>query len=232
MIFVRRLLRDKIIIIKYFDELTKPAQYALRRKMETGTKSVRYILLVKCFNKIENSIKSRCLCIRCPRLTRDEIKGSLINLLHRNNLAINHDMIDKSVSLSQNIISNAIYYLTYMISSNNLDITCPLTLAVNDIKKYLYKTPLKYENIRECIATLQLSKISHHRIFNLIIKESINYFTQTNTETDSQYIYRVISLSSKYDLIASSTNKFGIAVESFIISVFNIIQEYKKIPKV
>ncbi len=221
----------KIIIIKYFDELTKPAQYALRRKMETGCRSVRYILLVKSINKIETSIKSRCFCIRCPRLSDVEIKGSLIKLLTKRHYTINEEieqMIDRSVQVSQNIISNAIYYLTYMLETGKMDVECPISVAIDNIKQYLHKRPLKHEAIRECIATLQLSKISHQKIFQAVIKEAISYFNKKDVETDRVYIYQIINLSSKYSVLASSTNKFGIAVEAFIISVFNIIQNYKR----
>ena len=214
----------KIILIKHFDELTKPAQYALRRRMEKGWGTVRYILLVNSFNKIEPAIKSRCLCIRCPKPNNIEIKSYLKAILNRKNIEINQEMVNKATSLSNHIMSNAIYYLSYMINSNSLDIICPINTAIDDLVKYLYIKPFPYDNIRDIIARLQLSRISHTKIFRKIIEECTLYFGNSN-----EYIYKIIQLSAKYDMVASTTNKFSIAVETFVVSVYNIIREFEKL---
>ena len=214
----------KIILIKHFDELTKPAQYALRRRMEKGWGAVRYILLVKSFNKIESAIKSRCLCIRCPKPNNTEISSYLKGLLIRKNIEINNDMIEKATSLSNHIMSNAVYYLSYMVNSNSLDIICPINQAIDDIIKCLYIIPFPYDKLRDIIARLQLSRISHTKIFSKIIDNCDSYFGSNN-----ENIYKVVGLSAKYDMIASTTNKFSIAVETFIVSVYNIIRDFEKL---
>ena len=212
----------KIILIKHFDELTKPAQYALRRRMEKGWGAVRYILVVKSFNKVEAAIKSRCLCLRCPKPTSSEIHQNLLVLLKKGGFEVRTPMVDKAVILSNNIIGNAIYYLAYMLESNSLDVACPIETSIVELVECLYKNRLLYDKIREAIAKLQLSKISHTRIFKSIINNTIDYFG------DPIYIYRVIALSSKYDMVASTTNKYGIAVETFIVSVYNLIKKYQE----
>lgn len=213
----------KLIIIKHFDELTKPAQYALRRRMEKGWGAVRYILIVRSNNKIEEAIRSRCLCLRVPKPTKLEIKNNLENLLRCKNIQVRQPMIDKAVELSDNIISNAIYYLSYMVESNSLDVECPIQTAISELINCLFKKKLPYDKIRDIIAKLQLSKISHTKIFSRIITLTNNHFK------DEIYIHRVINLAAEYDKIASSTNKYSIAVETFVVSVYNMIKEISEV---
>ena len=56
----------KILLIRHFNELTKPAQMVLKRKIETSSSAVRYIFLSNSLTNIDYAIKSRLLCINNP----------------------------------------------------------------------------------------------------------------------------------------------------------------------
>ena len=45
---------------------------------------------------------------------------------------------------------------------------------------------------------------------------------------DNSTMYQIVKLSAECDIIASNTNKFSIAVETFVVSVYNILRAYEK----
>ena len=210
----------KILVLKHFDELSKPAQFALRRRIETDYNTVRYILLVKSLNNIEKSIKSRFLCIKCSKATTSEINSYLNHLVTSNNLSINQSIIERATLLSDNIIGNSIIYLSYLIESNSLDVECPIDIAINDLIKCIYSPTYPYDQIRDIISKLQLSKILPQKIFHAFINEATKIFN------NNSYIYKIVSLAADADLAIATTNKYSISLETFIISVFNIIKHY------
>ncbi|KAL0483625.1 replication factor C subunit 3/5 [Acrasis kona] len=67
----------KVVIINEVDLLSREAQQALRRTMEKYVKTCRLVLMATSISKILSPIKSRCLCIRVPAPTSEEISTVL-----------------------------------------------------------------------------------------------------------------------------------------------------------
>lgn len=55
------------------DKLTKDAQHALRRTMEKYMATCRLILMANTTSKIISPLRSRCLAIRVPAPSHDDI---------------------------------------------------------------------------------------------------------------------------------------------------------------
>lgn len=98
----------KVIIIHEADNLTKEAQAGLRRTMEKYMGNCRIIMTATCLSKIIMPIRSRCLSIRIPSPSNDEIKKLLKDIKIKENVAITDKMIDAITENSNRNVRKAI----------------------------------------------------------------------------------------------------------------------------
>ncbi len=84
----------KIILLDEADALTKEAQQALRRTMETYSNSCRFILSANTPSKIIDPIKSRCAIFKFKPLKKEEIKEIIKNIAAKEKLKIDNETID------------------------------------------------------------------------------------------------------------------------------------------
>ncbi len=84
----------KIILLDEADALTKEAQQALRRTMETYSNSCRFILSCNIASKIIDPIKSRCAIFKFKPLKKEEIEKIIKNIAEKEGLKIDIKTID------------------------------------------------------------------------------------------------------------------------------------------
>ena len=141
----------KIILLDEADALTKEAQQALRRTMETYSNSCRFILSCNIPSKIIDPIKSRCAIFRFRPLKKEDIENIIANIKEKENLNIDNKIISRlfehckgDVRQLQNIlqsasaISNEINEKTineFLVAIEAKDINEILSMALN--KKFM-----------------------------------------------------------------------------------------------
>ncbi|MEK6955861.1 MAG: replication factor C small subunit, partial [Nanoarchaeota archaeon] len=84
----------KLILLDECDALTKEAQQALRRTMETYSNSCRFILSCNFVNKVIDPIKSRCAIFKFKPLNKKDLKEIVSNISSKENLNIDEETIN------------------------------------------------------------------------------------------------------------------------------------------
>ncbi len=100
----------KILILDEADNMTAPAQQALRRTMEKYTKNCRMILICNYSNKIILPIQSRAVVFRFSRLSKDDIVERLTLVSKRESIQIDDSGLEALVKVAGGDCRRAINY--------------------------------------------------------------------------------------------------------------------------
>lgn len=91
----------KIIYLDECDALTKEAQQALRRTMESNAQTCRFILSCNYSSKIIDPIQSRCAVFRFKPLARDDLIEIIGTIASREKLSLDENAKDALVEVSE-----------------------------------------------------------------------------------------------------------------------------------
>ena len=176
----------KILILDEADNMTAPAQQALRRTMEKYTRNCRMILICNYSNKIILPIQSRAVVFRFSKLSDNDIKERLKFIVAKENIKIDESGLNALIKVSRGDLRRAINYLQ---SSSTLsdDINEDIILRIagevpsEEIKKilnYSIKGELQLSKltldklIREYgLSGNNLIRQMHREVYNLKISE-------------------------------------------------------------
>ncbi|MFW9875772.1 MAG: replication factor C small subunit, partial [Candidatus Thorarchaeota archaeon] len=101
----------KILILDEADNMTSPAQQALRRTMEKHTKNCRMILICNYSNKIIPPIQSRCVVFRFSSLSNTDIKKRVNYVAKQEKITLTPGGLNALVEVSRGDCRRAINYL-------------------------------------------------------------------------------------------------------------------------
>ncbi|MFX1479192.1 MAG: replication factor C small subunit [Promethearchaeota archaeon] len=101
----------KILILDEADNMTSPAQQALRRTMEKYTKNCRMILICNYSNKIIPPIQSRCVVFRFSLLKGEDIKKRVKYVANAEGITVTAGGLNALVDVSRGDCRRAINYL-------------------------------------------------------------------------------------------------------------------------
>ncbi len=101
----------KILILDEADNMTSPAQQALRRTMEKYTKNCRMILICNYSNKIIPPIQSRCVVFRFSSLGSEDIKKRVNYVANKEGITLTPEGLLALINVSKGDCRRAINYL-------------------------------------------------------------------------------------------------------------------------
>ena len=97
-----------IIILDESDQMTGPAQTALRRIMETSSRTSRFILICNQSSKIIEPIQSRCAIFRFSRLDKQAMKEHLQLIAKKENVTLLPEAAERIVEYAEGDLRHAI----------------------------------------------------------------------------------------------------------------------------
>ena len=97
-----------LVILDECDQMTGPAQTALRRIMETSSRTSRFILICNQSSKIIEPIQSRCAIFRFSRLDKQAMKEHLQSIAHKERINLLPQAAEKIVDYSEGDLRHAI----------------------------------------------------------------------------------------------------------------------------
>ncbi len=101
----------KTLILDEADNMTAPAQQALRRTMEKYTKNCRMVLICNYSNKIIPPIQSRCVVFRFSSLNKEDIKERVKFIANQEQISLTPDGLIALADVSKGDCRRAINYL-------------------------------------------------------------------------------------------------------------------------
>ena len=97
-----------LVILDECDQMTGPAQTALRRIMETSSRTSRFILICNQSSKIIEPIQSRCAIFRFSRLDRQAMKEHLICIAKKEKVNLLPEAAEQIVDYAEGDLRHAI----------------------------------------------------------------------------------------------------------------------------
>jgi replication factor C subunit 3/5 len=217
----------KIIIINKIYNLSYYAQASLRRTMEKYSNICKFILITDQLSKIINPLISRCLIIRIPLATNEEIFENLLYVSLKENLKISYKNLNNIINKSDNNISHSLwlfemykYNYNYNYNWENI-IDIILSLIININKKNIF-TILK--KIRENFYILFITNISSQLIIKKIMIKLLKYI-DTIKKSTLELKYNIINISSIYNERLILGTRHIIHIEAYIIKLIHIIHK-------
>jgi replication factor C subunit 3/5 len=218
----------KVVIINKIDNLSYYAQASLRRTMEKYSSSCKFILISDQLSKIIEPIRSRCLMIRVPLPSDEQILETLLHICKKENFDLPWEKLKEIIDNSDNKVNHAIWLLEmyrygikyeknweYVID----DIVENIINPENQNNKKLYSVIKK---IREQFYILFITNISTQIIIRKIMLKLLE------SVDDLKLKYFIIDITSIFEQRLSQGTRHIIHMEAYIIRLIYLFTNYNK----
>ncbi|CAG8646937.1 6377_t:CDS:10 [Rhizophagus irregularis] len=218
----------KVVVVHEADLLSSESQAALRRTMELYMSNVRLILCCKSPSKIIDPIRSRCLLIRIPAPTIDEIIDILLNIAKKKNVKLSPKVAkliadQSNRDLRKTILSFESLYMEYGELKDNIRYKfTDWEETINDIanKINLHYDPDSLESIRNSLYELLNTYIMPSNLIKYI-------FLAIVRRADESVKIEILEKAAEFEHRIVSGSKPIIHLEAFVINAMYIIGRYK-----
>jgi replication factor C subunit 3/5 len=225
----------KIVLLTEVDRLSRQAQAGLRRTMEKYSSSCRLILVCNCPSKIIEPVRSRCLGIRVPSATAEEVADLLIQVAKKESLSCPHEVAMRIALLSNRNIRRALLMLetakmSQMGPSSSQQVTLPSDYVVQmpDWELYTYKiardilgeqTPSRVIMVRDALYELLTNCIPADVIMSTLLKELLK-------SLDDSLKHEVTYWAAYYDHRCCKGSKQIFHLEAFVVKFMSLYKQW------
>lgn len=209
----------KIIIIKNADKLSQEAQYTLKRIMETNHKSFRIIFIVQNTSLIDKALKSRCVTMRIPGPTKNDLIKIVKHVSNKENIIIKENEIESIIDSCGLNINKLLFILECSFLNNKYELSKDrITIFLNAFIEYIKNTDSSNVNeIRNKIYLLLLHNTDIKELFEIITDSILEDLTDIVT------IKKIITASVYYNANCQLGYRDIYHFETYIIYVINIL---------
>lgn len=213
----------KIILLDEADNLTNPAQAALRRTMEKYTSTCRFILSCNYSSKIISPIQSRTSVFRFKKLSKDDIINQLIYISKKESIQIESTALEAISYISEGDLRKAIGILDTARNLNNKIITLNDIYDISNlidphITKELVAHALKRDffGALTIIEQITLNGLSSTDILKSMMKEVLEMNIPDKLKVD------IVSIIGECDWRTSEGTNESIAMKWMIANIIKL----------
>jgi replication factor C subunit 3/5 len=220
----------KVVLINNIDNLSYYAQTSLRCTMEKYHKTCKFILCGYQSSKIIDPLRSRCLNIRIPRPSYNELYQIIFNIGCKEKITIDQNEMYNIVTLSERNIKKALWMLElYNSGIKNYDLEWKkninniITIICNFNRKpshVTYNSNIIYR-IREILYTVFITNVNGNQIITELLTLLFNCADQFNSILFSE----IIQIFGYYETRINKGKRSVIHLEALINSIlYHIIK--------
>ena len=217
----------KIVVINKIDNLSYYAQASLRRTMEKYANTCKFIFICDQLSKIIEPLRSRCLLIRVPLPTNNQIMETLLHISDKEKIDISGSDLDLIISKSENKVNLAICLLE--MKKNNYTYEKNWECLIDDIVESILK--LDNNNIKETINVVTKITANFYILFitNISTKEIIRrLMIKLLLNLDNIKLkLRLIEITSIFELRIAQGTRHVIHLEAYIIRIIYLFYKHK-----
>ena len=213
----------KIIIIKNADKLSSEAQYTLKRIMETNHKCFRIIFIVHNISLMDNAIKSRCIIVRIPGPTQENMNNIIKNIFKKENIKISEKQTQDLINISDMNVNKLLLLFQCSFVNNKYEFPKDrFSIFLKEFIESIKKTKASnIDEIRNQIYILLLHNTDTQELFNKITDEILKEIK------DKVIIKKILESSIYYNENCQLGYRDIYHFECYIIYIINILNNNK-----
>jgi len=217
----------KVVVLNDVDRLSKEAQHSLRRTMEKYVSTCRLILCCNSSSRVLEPIRSRCLCIRVPAPSTEDIVTVLQGISKKEGFVLPVKLAQRIADQSEKNLRKSILMLeSTKVSNATLDDNTPLQQGdwerfIAEIAKEILEeqSPKRLLLIRGKMYDL----LTHCIPAELIIKKLT---LELLKKLDADLKYEVIKWAAFYEHRLQIGSKAIFHIEAFIAKFMSIYKNF------
>ncbi|SOV15435.1 replication factor C subunit 5, putative [Plasmodium sp. gorilla clade G2] len=218
----------RIFVFKDAEFLSEGAQAGLRRTLETYIRNARVILHLEHLSKIIEPLKSRCICIRVPLPSEEEIYSVLQNICKNENVSPSFSTFEYFQTLINTHGRNlrkcimALEMSVYANSSKPHESLSVAASYINELCDFVFINPTQIK-MKECVTKIQ-SLITCQIPVNFIFETTIKYLLRGKYDAKLKYYF--LKLCSHFSYLSEASYDKSVSLIAFIVNANTAIVKY------
>jgi replication factor C subunit 3/5 len=206
----------KIIIIEDADTLSIEAQQSLRRTLETKIQTTRFIFIVNYEYFFIEALYSRCIVIPVVSPGKMDIFNIINNIAKEENITLTNKQYNDIINNSNNNINTAITILNNYQTTNNIHYITDNNLYLSKLANIILNIDKHLNDLNDI--RIYLNKLLINTMTDIEIMKNI-FKLILKLNKDNNKIYKIISISSKIDILLKNGNKSIYYLELYCVKL-------------